>query len=59
MNKLKCIMVENGELIPLNAISKISAPDSENPNIWTNDDYMYSLSKEQYEALLKEVEIIK
>lgn len=53
-NCLKCIRDIEGTIIPLNAICKIA------PNyVWTNDGYNYNLSKEQYDALIKEIEFIK
>ena len=59
MDKLKCVKTLDGGLVPLNAISKISPIESGEHYIWTNDGYCYNLPKEQYDALIKEIELIK
>lgn len=59
MDKLKCITDLDGAIIPLNALSKISPIDSDVHYVWTNDGFSYNLSKEQYDALIEELEIIK
>ena len=59
MDKLKCVKTLDGVIVPLNAISKISNIESGEHYIWTNDGYDCSLSEEQYNALIKEIEFIK
>ena len=60
MEKIKCVISENGTIIPIHNISVISGEHSSH-YIWTNcdyDGYGYKLSDEQYNALLRELEFI-
>jgi hypothetical protein len=58
MEKIKCIVSENGTIIPIHNIAKISAVN----RVWSNadagDNLGYKLSDCQYNALLRELEII-
>ena len=61
MEKIKCVISENGTIIPICNIALISPRDSSH-YIWTNRDcegYGHKFSNKQYDALLKELEIIK
>lgn len=62
MEKIKCVVSENGTIIPIHNIAIISAEDSSH-YIWTNAnsdlaDKGYKLSNEKYNALLRELEYI-
>ena len=60
MDKIKCVVSENGTIIPIHNISLIAGEKSSH-YVWTNRDIDYEgykLSDEQYNALLREVEII-
>jgi len=62
MEKIKCVISENGNIIPIHNIAVISAENASH-YIWTNADAEDSncgrkLSDEQYTALLSELEII-
>ncbi len=58
MEKIKCVISENGTIIPIHNIAKISNVN----RVWSNadaeDNLGHKLSDEQYNALLKELEII-
>ena len=58
--KIKCVKTERGMIIPIHNIALINAYTK---YIWSNADvgsfnHGYKLSDEQYDALLKELEII-
>ena len=62
MDKIKCVVSENGTIIPIHNISLIAGKKSSR-YVWTNADeycsnYGHKLSDEQYNALLREVEFI-
>jgi len=60
MDKIRCVISENGTIIPIHNICLIAGKKSSH-YIWTNaagDDYGHKLSDEQYNALLKNIEII-
>ena len=62
MDKIKCVVSENGTIIPIHNISLIAGEKSSH-YVRTNADgydssYGHKLSDEQYNALLREVEII-
>ena len=62
MEKIKCVISENGTIIPIHNISLIAGEKSSH-YVWTNADgdngnYGHKLSDEQYNALLREIEII-
>jgi len=60
MEKIKCVISENGTIIPIHNISAIAGEHSSH-YVWTNcdyDGYGYKLSDEQYNALLRELEFI-
>jgi len=60
MEKIKCVISENGTIIPIHNISAISGEHS-SYYVWTNRDTEpigYKLSDEQYNALLRELEYI-
>jgi len=59
MEKIKCVVSENGTIIPIHNIAKISSVN----RVWSNadttgDNLGHKLSNEQYNALLRELEII-
>ena len=58
MEKIKCVISENGTIIPIHNIAKISNVN----RVWSNadaeDNLGHKLSDEQYNALLRELEII-
>lgn len=59
-DKIKCVTSEMGMIIPIHNISLINVFTK---HIWSNADaeyanHGYKLSDEQYEALMKELEII-
>ena len=58
-NKIKCIVSENGSIIPIHNISKIAGE----PNfyyVWANntDNEMNPISNETYNKLLNELKIL-
>jgi len=60
MDKIRCVISENGIIIPIHNISAIAGEYSSH-YVWTNRDnegYEYKLSDEQYNALLRELEFI-
>lgn len=60
MEKIKCVKSTNGTIIPINNIALIS-PRECSHYIWTNcdvDSRGHELSDKQYNALLRELEII-
>ena len=61
MDKIRCVVSENGTIIPIHNISLIVGNESSH-YVWTNADgnniYGHKLSDEQYNALLREIEII-
>jgi hypothetical protein len=60
MKKIKCVISENGTIIPIHNISAIAGEDSSH-YVWTNRDIEhigYKLSDEQYNALLRELEFM-
>ena len=62
MDKIRCVESENGTIIPIHNISLIAGEKSSHC-VWTNADgdnsnYGHKLSDEQYNALLREIEII-
>ena len=61
-NKIKCVVSENGFIIPINNITLISPKDAHHC-IWIAGEEYYSygheLSDKQYNALLDEIEILK
>lgn len=60
MDKIKCVISENGTIISIHNIALIAGEKSSH-YVWTNRDIDhegYKLSDEQYNALLREVEII-
>lgn len=60
MEKIKCVISENGTIIPIYNISAIAGGHSSH-YVWTNrdaDGIGYKLSDEQYNALLRELEYI-
>jgi hypothetical protein len=62
MDKIRCVISENGTIIPIHNISLIAGEKSSH-YVWTNadgddDNYGHKLSDEQYNALLREIEII-
>ena len=60
MEKIKCVVTEDGTIIPIHNISAIAGEHSSH-YIWTNRDIEptgYKLSNPQYNALLRELEII-
>lgn len=60
MEKIKCVISENGTIIPIHNIAVISAKNASH-YIWTNGDIEhtgYKLSNGQYNALLRELEFI-
>jgi len=60
MEKIKCVVTENGTIIPIHNISAIAGKHSSH-YIWTNGDIEhtgYKLSNGQYNALLRELEFI-
>ena len=58
MDKIKCVISENGTIIPIHNIAKISNVN----RIWSNadaqDNLGHKLAYDQYNALLNELEII-
>ena len=60
-NKIKCVISENGTIIPIHNIALIS-PENCSHYVWTNGDGYdpagHKLCDEQYYALLREVEFI-
>jgi hypothetical protein len=60
-NKIKCVVSENGFIIPIHNITLISPKDAHHC-IWIAGDrhpYGHELSTKQYNALLDEIEILK
>ena len=60
MEKIKCVVTEDGTIIPIHNISAIAGEHSSH-YVWTNRDIEhigYKLSDEQYNALLRELEYI-
>ena len=63
MNKIKCIIAENGTIIPIHSIAAVS-PKGNRPRVWTVIDNVedmlggHCISGSQYDALLKELEFI-
>ena len=60
MEKIKCVISENGTIIPIHNISAIAGEHSYH-YVWTNEDAEhtgYKLSNSQYNALLRELEYI-
>ena len=60
MEKIKCIISENGTIIPIHNICAIAGKHSSH-YVWTNrdiDNTGYKLSNSQYNALLRELEYI-
>lgn len=60
--KIKCVVAENGAIIPIHNIVQIS-PKNCTHCVWTaidvvNDNIGYRISDSQYDALLKELEYI-
>ena len=62
--KIKCVIAENGAIIPIHSIVAIS-PKGSVPRVWTAIDVTedivggYRISGSQYDALLKELEYIE
>lgn len=62
-DKIKCVVTENGTIIPIHNIVAISSKDSV-PRVWTAIDVTEDMfggrriSDSQYDALLKELEYI-
>lgn len=59
-DKIKCIVSDNGTIIPINTIAAISGKNCIH-HIWTNRDQDhegYRLSDEQYNVLIKELKIL-
>ena len=59
-NKIKCVVSDNGTIIPINNIAVISGKHCSH-YIWTSRDIDhegYKLSDEQYSALMKELKIL-
>ena len=60
MDKIKCVVSENGTIIPIHNISLIAGEKSSR-YVWTNRDIDhegYKLSDEQYNALMKELKML-
>ena len=61
MDKIKCIISENGTIIPICNIALIS-PKNSSHYIWTNRDYEgvggHKLSDTQYNALMEELKML-
>ena len=60
MEKIKCVVSENGTIIPIHNIAVISGKYYSHC-IWTNidiDNKGYKLPDEQYDALMNELEIL-
>ena len=62
MDKIKCVVSENGTIIPIHNISLIDGEKSSH-YIWTNADgydssYGHKLSDKQYNALMKELKML-
>ena len=62
MEKIKCVISENGTIIPIHNIAVISAKNASH-YIWSNADADdsncgHKLSEGQYDALLRELEYI-
>jgi hypothetical protein len=60
MEKIKCVISENGTIIPIHNISAIAGEHSSH-YVWTDrdmDNIGYKLSDGQYNALLRELEFI-
>lgn len=58
--KIKCVVSDNGTIIPINNIAVISGKECSH-YIWTNKDIDhegYKLSNEQYNALMKELKML-
>ena len=59
-NKIKCVVSENGTIIPINNIAVISGKYCSH-YVWTNRDIGhegYKLSDEQYDALINELKML-
>lgn len=60
-NKIKCVVSENGTILPIHNIAVIAPPECTHV-VWTNADVRaedgHKLSDEQYYALLMELEYI-
>ena len=59
-DKIKCVVSDNGTIIPINNIAVISDKHCSH-YIWTNidiDHEGYKLSDEQYNALMKELKML-
>jgi hypothetical protein len=60
MDKIRCVVAENGTIIPIHNISEIAGEHSSH-YVWTNRDIEhigYKLSDEQYNALMKELKML-
>lgn len=58
MDKIRCVVSENGTIIPIHNISLIAGEKSYY-YVWTNiSSCAHKISDEQYNALLREIEII-
>ena len=62
MDKIKCVVSDNGTIIPIHNISLIAGVKSSH-YVWTNADgydssYGHKLSDEQYNALMKEIKML-
>ena len=59
-DKIKCVVSDNGTIIPINNIAVISGKHCSH-YIWTNKDSDhegYKLTDEQYNALMNELKIL-
>ena len=60
MDKIKCVISENGTIIPIHNISVIAGEGCSH-YIWTNidvDQLGYKISDKQYNALIKELKML-
>ena len=59
-NKIKCVVSDNGTILPINNIAVISGKHCSH-YVWTNRDINsegHKLSNEQYDALIKELKML-